>query len=124
MLSIAGAIVGMLFIVVVSILVIDSLRKSTVAVQTVHKKLVEMATEVTAIHHDSVEINTAVNHKDRGMPTLVQRVLDQDTRGLQLATDLAASTDWERGALQAIALPLNAELPPTPPTVPPTEVVT
>jgi hypothetical protein len=54
----------------------------------------------------------------------VQRLHDQDTRGIQLAADLATNTEWQQGALQAIAEPLNVDLPPIPPSVPPTDVVT
>ena len=74
------------------------------------------ATEVAAVHADTIAVNGAVNHKDAGMPTLVQRVAEQDVRGQQLAADLAVATEWQQGALQAIAAG-ETTLPPVPPKV-------
>ena len=66
---------------------------------------------------DTEEVNTAVNHKETGMPTLVQRVIDQDVHGLALATDLATFRLWAVNSIQAIADALGVELPPQPPIV-------
>lgn len=48
-------------------------------------------------------VNLAVNHKEFGMPTLVQRVIDQDRHGVALADDLLAFREWTIDSIQAIA---------------------
>lgn len=73
---------------------------------------------VDKVAADVSQINEAVNHKETGMPTLVQRVTDQDTRGVQLAADLAGQSDYTNGALAAIAGRLAVDLPTPPATSP------
>jgi hypothetical protein len=83
----------------------------------------QVATTVAAVHKDTIEVNAAVNHKETGMPSLVQRVIDQDHRGLQLANDLATDRAYVNQALPLIAGKLGVELPPAPAPVAPAPVI-
>lgn len=71
--------------------------------------------EVADVRKDTREINDAVNHKDNGMPTLVQRVVDQDERGRSLARELAADREWQQDAMRIMAREMGLTLPPPPP---------
>lgn len=82
-----------------------------------------VATTVEAVHQDTIQVNAAVNHKETGMPSLVQRVIDQDHRGIQLANDLATDRAYVNDALPLIAERLGVTLPAPPPPVAPAPVI-
>lgn len=68
-------------------------------------------------------VNTAVNHADYGMPTLIQRIADQDSRSLVLAANLHESEEWRNSAISMIARKMGVRLPPQPGAVPVVEAL-
>jgi hypothetical protein len=67
-------------------------------------------------------IDEAVNHKETGMPTLVQRVIDQDDRGVQMAQELANFREWVQDTFIAFGKAQGVELRPMLKKVDPTNV--
>lgn len=84
-------------------------------VAAVGAKVVEVAATVEAVHADTVSVNAAVNHKESGMPTLVQRVVEQDVHTKHVAAELERSTDWTQKVLSRIADHLAVDVPLVPP---------
>lgn len=85
----------------------------------ISNRVAKVAAEVTAVHQDTVAVNTAVNHGEQGLPTLVQRVADQDQRGEVLGTDLADFREYTAAAFQAIAAHFSIDIPQQPAVVVP-----
>lgn len=77
---------------------------------------------IAKISKDTTQVNHAVNNAHTGMPTLVQRVIDQDARGVTLAEELARTNAWRDASLMRVAHYLGVTLPPPPHPVEPTGV--